>query len=163
MKISVHRAISTWKALPVITIICALTPLTTHACGKGQQQVFTCKTKNNKVVEICNAGKDATYSFGRAGVKPELFLRQPKSALEGEYTGGSGSETQWVSFRNNKTSYHIFFDKWFWKGEPGDANYQEGGASASISVEQNGRDLATIECRPDSIEGDLIPLGLKQI
>ena len=74
-----------------IALAFSLTALPADACQKGEQQVFSCKTKNNKVVEVCSAGKDATYSFGRKDAKPELSLRQPKRKLTYRRESGSGS------------------------------------------------------------------------
>lgn len=115
-----------------------------YACGKDQQQVFTCKTKNNKVVEVCNAGKDVTYSFGRAGAKPELFLRKPKTSLSFTHDSLAFS----LTFPNGATTYTIAYAG---RTVP---------VAASVEVSANQGHLASVACEAGGVTANFAALGL---
>ena len=125
-----------------------------QACGKGQQQVFTCSTTNNKVVEVCSAGSDAIYSFGRVGTKPELLLRAPKTQLQyassANSTNGSAtsSSRESLKFLNGSTSYTIDYTA-----------SRGGNDSASVEVAANGKHLASVACRAGTIVARLDAIG----
>lgn len=126
-----------------------------QACGPGEQQAFTCTTNNNKVVEVCNAGKDATYSFGRAGTKPALFLKTPKTKLRyadsaNPVAGQSGRAfEQTLQFLNANTSYTISL-----------GGNSSSSASASVEVASGGRHLASVACRDGTVRNNLDVLGM---
>lgn len=135
--------LSTFYAVAFASMASLFTPAAL-ACGKDQQQVFTCKTKNNKVVEVCNAGKDATYSFGRVGSKPDLFLRKPKTSLD----LADDSATFSLTFPNGTTTYTIAY-----AGSPGPI-------AASVEVATNQRHIASVACVSGGVTANFTALGL---
>lgn len=149
MSIAVHRFHSMFAVL-----LCLALP-NAHACEKGQQQVLTCKTKNDKVLKVCNAGKDATYSFGRSGTKPEMFIKAPKTSLRymnrKNPVEGQGGHTadQSLQFQNGAASYTVKYGK-----RPGDA------ATASVVVESKGKHLASVACRSETVVANFEVLGM---
>jgi hypothetical protein len=44
------------------------------ACAKDSKTLFACNTTKGKRIEVCDAGKTISYSFGKRGAKPEIAL-----------------------------------------------------------------------------------------
>lgn len=75
------------------------------ACPSLDTTVFSCKTSNGKQVDICDAGKNLSYSFGKPG-KPELAFSLPKSkAYKYLWDGMTTSEWNEVYIPRGNTTY----------------------------------------------------------
>jgi len=124
------------------------------ACQKGEAKVFACTTTNNKVVEVCSAGKTATYSFGRRGTKPEMFLRTAKRQLVYATESGTQAETFNLDFPNGPTTYRIeHTHSWGSNGESEE--------DASIAVKTRGHNVADIACKEGSVLAEFTALGFE--
>lgn len=133
--------------LPIILFF-GLAPQSAHAaCNKGEQLAFACTTTSNKNVEVCNAGDNATYSFGRAGAKPELFLLQPKKNLTFERNSGNGSGSDngsaSITFHVGQIAYQV------------NESSSRDDVSGGVEVRQGKKVLAQITCRESKIKANL--------
>ena len=45
------------------------------------QTVFSCTTTNNKVIQVCDAGNNISYSFGKVNTTPELVITVPRNKV----------------------------------------------------------------------------------
>lgn len=73
------------------------------------QEIFHCKTKNNKEVLLCDKGKTLEYSFGKTGMPPELAISVPRETATTWQWKGIG---RWLSYSvtitNGDTKYTVF-------------------------------------------------------
>ena len=129
------------------------------ACGSSKT-VFQCTTTNNKQIEVCDAGKTISYSFGKRGKKPELALSIPRHQATTFQWHGIGRYINYsVSIPNGAYTYSVYTS--IDKLEENEAK----GFEAGVSVEKNEQHLATVICRDhtviDNIQGiDLQPSDL---
>ena len=47
-------------------------------CATGNKTIFSCTTAKGKLIEVCDAGKTITYSFGNPQTTPEIALNVPR-------------------------------------------------------------------------------------
>lgn len=132
-------------------LACAAMTTTTasHAdgyCG-SKKTYFSCKTTNNRVLKVCKSGRTFTYSYGRAGKKPELrMVRDANNTPVSTWNGVGDSMEQSIEFKNGKTTYAVFSA---YERKP------NGKASGGVVVEKSGRHLATVRCYPNTMTDNL--------
>lgn len=106
-------------------------------CPNSSKTVFQCTTNNNKVVQVCDAGKTIKYAFGKTNASPELTLSVPRNKVTTYQWDGIGRYINYtVNIPNGKTIYQVSHSL--------DKHTQE--ESAGISVTSNGKSLAEIPC-----------------
>lgn len=130
------------------------------ACEPGEKLAFACTTVKGKRVEVCSAADTATYSYGRPGAKPELFLRMPKSELRYERWSASGEGGSLLTFYNGNATYVITSGARYAR-DYGDGTHDDGGQYADVSADVNGRNVASNDCSVDTIREDLDALGME--
>ncbi|AXY55743.1 hypothetical protein CDG60_03525 [Acinetobacter chinensis] len=106
------------------------------ACPGNTKTVFSCTTANNKTIQVCDAGKSISYSFGKAS-SPELSIAVPRNRVTTQQWNGIGRHMSYsVNIPNGNTVYSVFntVDK-----------FQEYSGSG-VEVIQNRKLLATVKC-----------------
>lgn len=141
------------KEIYMKKILIALLILSTQqafaACQSNSKTVFSCTTNNNKVVQVCDAGKTIQYSFGKAGQTPELAVSVARDRVTTYQWEGIGRyENYAINIPNGKTIYRV--------NSSIDKNAQE--YTAGVEVNTNDRTLATVQCNMqkkviDNLEG----------
>lgn len=129
-----------------------LPSLANAACPVGESEFVSCTLKKGKKkLETCRGEDHASYWFGPSGGKAELAL----TARKGEYLHRpwSGvSKTIWeeLEFENNGVSYTVFgaHERIWPEAEGGDVKVITHGG---VTVGQNGKELARLECDAGSV------------
>lgn len=121
------------------------------ACSNGKT-LFSCTTTNNKYVELCDNGATLQYSFGKVGQTPELALSVPRARASTYQWEGFG---RWINYSvripNGNTFYEVFDS----------ADRIEQTAEAGIYVEASGKNVATINCKMDTLVSNLEGVKLR--
>lgn len=92
----------------------------------------------------------ARYSFGKTGQSPELDLSAPIATLDYVPWNGIGRTIyEQVTFQNKSYGYTVYFlfDRL--------AEVPTQAVSGGISVEQNGQEIANLECDTDTISSGM--------
>ena len=122
-------------------------------CANSESTIFSCTTKKQKHVEVCDLGKTISYSFGKKNGKPELAINIPRDAASTNQWDGMGAVRSYsVNIPNGKTVYSVY---WLYDRN---ADYIEGG----INVETNGKSVANVICKADTVEQNLEGIKLKE-
>ena len=125
---------------------------TAHAACTAGKTLFSCTTTNNKYVELCDNGATLQYSFGKAGQTPELALSVPRARASTYQWQGVG---RWINYRvripNGNTFYEVFDS----------VDRVEQTAEAGIYVEASGKNVATINCKMDTLVSNLDGVKLR--
>lgn len=105
--------------------------------------IFSCVTKNNKMVSVLKSGNDYIYSFGKVGSNDkELTFKNPISQVvgrENSYHGiGTGYTNTSLEMVNGKYSYIIYTSSAI-RAEPS-------GEESGVRVLKNGKQLADVKC-----------------
>ncbi|MBK1620719.1 hypothetical protein CKO42_20255 [Lamprobacter modestohalophilus] len=117
--------------------------------------MFYCKTTNHKEVEVCDAGKQIRYCFGRPGQMPELTLTVPRaSALTGQWNGIGRYIHYSLTIPNGAVRYSVFFSA--------DRLTEHHKLDAGVDVEKDGQHLATVSCQTTTLEQRLEGIDLSQ-
>ena len=125
------------------------------ACGSSET-VFQCTTTNNKQIEVCDAGKTISYSFGKRGRKPELALSVPRHQATTFQWHGIGRHINYsVSIPNGAYTYTVYtsLDKL--------ERNEDKAFEAGVTVEKNQQHLATVICRDHTVVDDIQGIDLK--
>ncbi|WML89156.1 hypothetical protein [Thiothrix lacustris] len=124
-------------------------------CGNGSDTLFHCTAqKSGKQIEVCDTDKTIDYSFGKPGKKPELALSVPRADVTTWQWNGIGRYMSYtVNIPNNDHVYRVFWGV--------DRLTDEHAIEAGVHVEKNGDVLATIYCKPDTVEQSLEGVDLK--
>lgn len=123
-------------------------------CPGASKTVFACQTTKGKQVEVCDAGKTIGYSFGKPGATPELALNVPRSQASTSQWQGVGRYMSYaVDIPNGKTVYSVFWGV--------DRLSEEHDIEAGVNVLINGKQAATVMCRPDTVQQELEGIDLK--
>ncbi len=119
----------------------------------GSTLVFACRTTKGKAVQVCDAGATLHYSFGTPGQTPEMALAVPRHRASTEQWDGMNQAIYYsVNIPNGNTVYGVFTAV--------NRMSDEHEMSAGISVEVNGKHVATLECRPETVVADLEGIDL---
>lgn len=141
--------------MPVITTLAVLiTAAPVYAACPVKSIIFACTTTNNKVLEVCNAGKTIDYSFGKKGANPELAFSTPRSAVTTNQWQGIGRNMYYSVLIPNGTDtvYEVFsnVDKF------------EEQTAFGIYVFVNRKRVATVECKPNTVTDNIEGVNLRQ-
>lgn len=126
---------------------------TALACAGNEKLIFSCTTTKQMQVEVCDAGKTISYAFGKKGAKPEMALSVPRTAATTNQWNGMGRYmTYAVNIPNGKTIYNVFtsFDK-----------SDDLSVDAGVNVETNGKHIATVKCKPETVQHDIEGIDLR--
>lgn len=124
------------------------------ACSGKDKLIFSCAMKSGKHVEVCDAGSNIEYSFGKPG-KPEMALAVPRKRTSTYQWQGIGRSMPYsINIPNGNTEYRVFTvaDKMM----EGD----NGGYEAGINVVSNGKQVAALKCLPKTVKSNLEGLDL---
>lgn len=121
-------------------------------CQSANTTVFSCKTSNAKQVDICSAGKNISYSFGKPN-KPELVFSIPKSkAYKYVWDGMTTSEINEVYIPRGNTTYVAY--------QVNHRNNGNGGYGLKVLINQ--KEVANIKCA-SGIKDNIDSVDLSQI
>ncbi|MDB5772480.1 MAG: hypothetical protein JWM42_2854 [Burkholderia sp.] len=124
------------------------------ACLGEEKLLFSCTTKNNKQINLCDTGKIIRYSYGKTGSTPELSLAVPRKTATTYQWQGTGRWANYiVNVPNRGTVYRIFWGY--------DRLSDEHEIEAGVNVTVNGNDVSTVHCKNASIEHDLEGVDLR--
>ena len=126
-----------------------------HAACGSSKTVFQCTTTNNKQIEVCDAGKTISYSFGKRG-RPELAISVPRHQATTFQWHGIGRYINYsVSIPNGKYFYSVYSS--IDKLEENEAK----GFEAGVTVEKSGKHLATVICRDRTVIDNIAGINLR--
>ncbi|MFZ1343057.1 hypothetical protein [Thiothrix eikelboomii] len=125
------------------------------ACPSGSETLFFCNTqKGNKQLEVCDAGKTISYSFGKKGQKPELAIAVPRSKASTWQWQGIGRYMSYsVNIPNGDYNYNVFWSV--------DRVTEEHAIEAGVNVEKKGKLLTTLLCQDKGLINNLEGVDLK--
>lgn len=141
------------KKLLLLTVVSTLSFGVWAECQKPSQTIFQCITTNNKVIQVCDVGRNITYSFGKKDQTPELAIAINKDKVTTYQWEGIGRyENYSVNIPNGSNLYRVFH------------SIDKISQSSSAGVEVSNKDnlLATVNCSPSrKIINNLIGVKLK--
>lgn len=143
--------------LSIGTACLLMTNIAWAACPSGSETLFFCNTqKGNKQLEVCDAGKTISYSFGKKGQKPELAIAVPRAKASTWQWQGIG---RWMSYSvnipNGAYNYNVFWGV--------DRLTEEHKVEAGVNVEKNGKLLTTLYCQEKGLINNLEGVDLKPV
>lgn len=109
-----------------------------------------------KQIEVCDAGKTISYSFGKRGKKPELALSVPRHQATTFQWHGIGRHINYsVSIPNGAYTYTVYtsLDKL--------ERNEDKAFEAGVSVEKKQSHLATVICRDHTVVDDIQGIDLQ--
>lgn len=117
-------------------------------CAAGQPTIFSCSTAKGKTIEVCDAGKTITYTFGSPQAKPEISLNVPRDKVTTFQWSGIGRYLSYaVDIPNGTTTYSVFHGI--------DRIIKEHAIEAGVNVLVDGKLLATVRCSSKNIVNNL--------
>jgi len=117
-------------------------------CAAGQPTIFSCSTAKGKTIEVCDAGKSITYTFGSPQAKPEIALNVPRDKVTTFQWSGIGRYLSYaVDIPNGTTTYSVFHGM--------DRITKEHAIEAGVNVLVDGKLLATVRCSGRNIVNNL--------
>ncbi|HHC75091.1 MAG TPA: hypothetical protein ENK78_08460 [Thiothrix sp.] len=125
-----------------------------YAACNNSETLFSCTTTNNKLIELCDAKKTINYTFGKVGKKPELRVAAVRDKVTTWQWHGVGRYMSYsVTVPNGDYKYRVFWgvDRLSPKAEE----------EAGVDVEKNGKLLATVKCKADTITQHLEGVELR--
>jgi hypothetical protein len=131
------------------------TPNAFAKCAAGTKTIFSCTTAKGKLIEVCDAGKTITYSFGNPQTTPEIALNVPRDKATTFQWAGIGRYLSYsVDIPNGATTYSVFISM--------DRLTEAHATEAGVNVFEEGKSLATVKCSGkkmvNNLEGvDLAP------
>ncbi len=124
------------------------TPQAFAKCAAGQPTIFSCSTAKGKTIEVCDAGKSITYTFGSPQAKPEIALNVPRDKVTTFQWSGIGRYLSYaVDIPNGTTTYSVFHGM--------DRITKEHAIEAGVNVLVHGKLLATVRCSGKQIVNNL--------
>jgi len=97
--------------LPALCVVACLAPAAAFAkCDKDVKTVFSCQTAKGKVIEVCDAGKTISYSFGLPTAKPEIVVTVPRAQASTSQWEGVGRYMSYsVNIPNGNGVYSVYW------------------------------------------------------
>lgn len=131
-----------------------LSPTVQAKCEKGAKTLFSCLTVKGKQIEVCDAGKNISYSFGRPHVKPEIVVNVLREQASTSQWDGVGRYLSYaVDIPNGETVYNVFFAT--------DRLSNEHSIEAGVNVLTKNNLVATVNCSGKNITNNLEGVALK--
>ena len=110
-------------------------------CEKGSKVVFSCSTSKNKIIEVCDAGKSISYSYGVQSKKPEIVVSAPRAqASTTQFSGFGKTMNHSVEVPNGNTTYSVFYSL------PLSSKKDAEPEQAGVRVIINKKDVAKMMC-----------------
>lgn len=123
-------------------------------CEVGSKTIFSCMTTKGKQIEVCDAGKTISYSFGKPQEKPEIVVKVPRNQASTYQWEGVGRYMSYsVNIPNGNTVYSVFWGV--------DRLSEEHAVEAGVNVETNNKSVATVKCSEKNIEQNIEGIALK--
>ncbi len=114
-----------------------------------EENLFYCKTKNNKQVSVIKKGNYIFYAFGRNLQNPEMKLKKELYEVPMRYEMYSGGGGRVITVENDKYSYELLSGiRSACYGEDCTPHHEEFG---SITVYKGDKILAEIECDASTV------------
>ena len=142
-----------------LAMIAGMLPGASQSACPTDNTIFACTTTNGKFVEVCEAGKVIQYTFGRPSKTPELALSVPRESASTFQWAGVGRYINYsVTISNGNANYQVFTsaERLFNGDEDSDPSY-----TAGINVEVDGRHVATVDCKTDTVIDNMEGIDLK--
>lgn len=112
-------------------------------CNGSEKAIFSCLTTKAKQIEVCDAGKTISYSFGYPNAKPEIVLSLPRSRVLKEHLVGTDCIRSSIDLPNGNTIYNVYAVETL---------RDESCPEAGVEVIVKQKTLATVKCKnPDNI------------
>ncbi|WP_250464804.1 hypothetical protein [Microbulbifer litoralis] len=122
------------------------------APGALAETLFYCETEGGKKVEVQDLGSLINYRFGKKLYDPEMELTLPRErATTYQWPGAGPTESYSVFIPNGKIVYIVYTSR---ERRPG------GEMESGILVRAGGVELATINCKPDTLFEKLMGVDL---
>lgn len=124
-------------AILIATAICS--EYAAAKCSQYEETVFSCLTGKSKLIEVCDAGKTLSYSFGFPNSRPEIVVTVPRHKASTYQWKGIGRYISYaVNIPNGNTVYSVFWGV--------DKMSDEHGIEAGVNVEINKKWVASVQC-----------------
>lgn len=143
------------KYFIVVPVVAVLFATNVYAkCDAGSKTLFFCSTQKGKQIEVCDAGKTISYSFGKSKTKPEIVVTVPRNQASTSQWSGMGRYMNYsVDIPNGKTTYSVFHAV--------DKLTEEHGIEAGVNVIINNKNAATVKCVEKGMINNLEGVDLK--
>lgn len=139
--------------LPAIIALLFTTPVFAK-CENNSKTVFSCMTAKGKHIEVCDAKKTITYSFGKPQEKPEIVVKIPRQQASTSQWSGFGRYLSYaVDIPNGTTTYSVFWSV--------DRISETHAIEAGVNVMVNKELASTVLCAGKNIEQYLEGITLK--
>ena len=116
--------------------------------------LFSCPTEKGKEIEVCDSGKNISYSFGRSHVKPEIVVNVLRDQASTSQWDGVGRYLSYaVDIPNGDAVYNVFF--------AADRLSNEHSIDAGVNVMMKNKLVTTVKCSGKNITNNLEGLNLK--
>lgn len=127
--------------------ISALSSVSFAKCNNSEKAIFSCLTTKAKQIEVCDAGKTISYSFGYPNTKPEIVLNIPRAKVFKEHFMGTGCISSSIEIPNGNTVYKVYAVETLRDEECPEAGVE-------VIVKQ--KTLATVKCKnPENITNNI--------
>jgi hypothetical protein len=138
-----------------LVIFAVATSAAQAKCTSLKNTIFSCNTTKGKYVEVCDAGANIGYSFGKAGNTPELALQIERRRASTHQWDGMGRYISYaVNIPNGNTIYSVFSGV--------DRNGDEHGIEAGVNVEISGKLVASIKCLSKGVVNNMEGVNLPE-
>ncbi len=107
-------------------------------CDSSEKTIFSCLTTKAKLIEVCDAGKTISYSFGYPSAKAEIVVIVPRNKVTKEVIIGTGCINSSVDIPNGNTVYRIYAVETLRQ-----ASCPEAGVEVIVSK----KNTATVKCK----------------
>lgn len=143
------------KPMIIISVMTLLFSPTLYAkCEKDSKVLFSCLTEKGKQIEVCDTGKNISYSFGRPHVKPEIVVSVARDQASTSQWNGVGRYLSYaVDIPNGETVYNVFFST--------DRLSNEHSIEAGVNVMIKNNLATTVNCSGKNITNNLQGVDLK--
>ncbi|NOU01464.1 MAG: hypothetical protein HOO95_07825 [Gallionella sp.] len=108
-------------------------------CEGDNKTIFSCATKDEKQIEVCDVKGDIAYSFGKQQGKPEILVMVSRNeASINQWDGMGRYESYSVDIPNGNTIYNVFWGM--------DRLEEDHPVEAGVNVFVNKKSMAIVKC-----------------
>lgn len=142
------------KIIVIIPVLAALFTSNVYAKCEQSKTLFSCITTKGKQIEVCDAGKTISYSFGKPQQKPEIAVQVPRELASTYQWAGVGRTISYaVDIPNGKATYSVFYGV--------DRLTEDHAIEAGVNVLINNELVTTVNCSGKDIVSNLEGVDLK--